>query len=62
MSGKRKPVARMTIGREGNTIRLVFVCDDEYLAIKLYDELTAQSDAGQIGLSLNVGPQARSGE
>jgi hypothetical protein len=48
----------MTIGREGNTIRLVFVCDDEYLAIKLYDELTAQSDAGQIGLSLNVGPQA----
>ena len=58
MSGKRKPVARMTVERDGNTVRLVFVCDDEYRASKLYAELTAQSDTGQIGLSLNVGPQA----
>ncbi len=56
MSGKRKPVARLTVEREGNTVRLVFACDDEYRAIKLYDELIAQSEGGQIGLSLNVGP------
>lgn len=52
---KRKPVARMTVERDGATVRLAFSCADEYQAIELYAELLAQSADGQI-VALDVGP------
>ena len=60
MSGRRKPVARMTTYRDGTTVGLIFACDNEYRAMKLYDELTTQAGAGQIEIALTVGPEIAS--
>jgi hypothetical protein len=58
MKPPRKPIARLTVERQGAEVRMIFACEDEYRAMKLYDELTAQSEAGQIGLALDVGAQS----
>lgn len=52
---KRKPVAKLTTERDGSTVRLIFACESEYAAMKLFDELTASAGEGSINLALNVG-------
>ena len=56
---KRKPVGRLTTEREGKIVRLIFTCENEYAAIKLFDELNANASEGVISMALDVGAQER---
>lgn len=45
---------RVAIERDGTRVSIVLQCRDEYHAMELYDELNADIERGQIGLTFGV--------
>ena len=54
MTQRAKGIGTFEIEREGRTMRIIITCADDYAAMLVYDEATAQLSRGGLSLSMLV--------